>query len=148
MHFDQTHARLLKKFQTQPDSLYIRAWTEISVFIVKYWRNVLFVIHTVIVFDWTLLVPWSILHGKFASTSNLIQRLGEEYANYFRINFKGLFCVLIRIDIRLACSQGSEKKLSSIHVSLHLLCLRLHDLLQLGGLWSFVGDIFRLVCGV
>lgn len=90
MHFDQTHARLLKKFQTQPDSLYIRAWTEISVFIVKYWRNVLFVIHTVIVFDWTLLVPWSILHGKFASTSNLIQRLGEEYANYFRINFKGL----------------------------------------------------------
>lgn len=90
MHFDQTHARLLKKFQTPPDSLYIRAWTEISVFIVKYWHNVLFVIHTVIVFDWTLLVPWSILHGKFASTSNLIQRLDEEYANYFRINFKGL----------------------------------------------------------
>lgn len=86
MHFDQTHARLLKKI---PDPTWLPVHPGM-IFIVKYCRTVLFVIHTVIVFDWTLLVPWSILHGKFASTSNLIQRLGEEYANYFRINFKGL----------------------------------------------------------
>lgn len=90
MHFDQTHARLLKRI---PDP----TWLPVNPGMIGNFSVYSKILaqrslcnHTVIVFDWTLLVPWSILHGKFASTSNLIQRLGEEYANYFRINFKGL----------------------------------------------------------
>lgn len=90
MHFDQTHARLLKRI---PDPTWLP---------VHPGMNGNFSVYSKILAQRSLcntycnsiwlnsFSSWSILHGKFASTSNLIQRLGEEYAYYFRINFKGL----------------------------------------------------------